>query len=337
MNNKRSLLSFLGSQWGQRVSILVVVCIVMGIMQPKFFSLNNVNSILLSISVYGIMSCGMLFAILAGGIDLCIGSEAGMAAVLMTQFVMKHNYSTMSVIVGILIAMAACALLGFFHGIQAAYMKIPSFILTIATQYAVYGAMNVYTGSHYLTAENRGLYGFIGTGKIAGIPTPIIIFIVYVILASIILGCTKFGRRVYIVGGNPEAAELLGINSRMYQVVTFMIAGASAAFGGAVLACINLRAAYTTGAGYEGNVLTAMVVGGINLAGGEGGIPGAIFGALFVGIINNLLILLNIPSDYQKFIQGIIIVVAIALNVQTARRAKGIGGKVSMKLFETKE
>ena len=333
---KRKITNFLGSSWGQRVTILAIVIVVMAIFQPRFFRLSNIYSILLSISVYGIMACGMLFVILTGNIDLCQGSTAAMSAVFMTKFVMAHNYSPESIFIGIAIGLAACVALGIFHGIETAYLRIPAFVLTIATQYAVYGMMDVYTKSNYLTPASGNLYAFIGSGKVMGIPMPIIIFVVYAAIAAVVLGCTKFGRRVYIVGGNPEAAELIGINSKLYRVVAYIISGVSAGLGGIVLACLNMQAAFTTASGYEGKVLTAMVVGGINLAGGEGGIPGAIFGALFVGIISNLLVLLDVPADYQSFVQGVIIVVAIAMNVQSQRRSMGLTG-ASKKLFETTE
>ncbi len=329
---KRRITGFLGNPWGQRLTLLAVIMLVMIIFQPRFFRLSNAYSIFLSIAIYGIMACGMLFVILVGGIDLCQGSAAAMAAVFMTKYVMLHGYTAGSVVAGTLIGIGFCALLGLFHGLECAYLRIPAFVLTLATQYAIYGMMNVYTESKYLQPSPEGLYYIIGSGKVLGVPMPVVIFIIYACLAAIVLGKTKFGRRVYIVGGNPEAAELLGIRSKRYVIAAYMISGVSAAVGGMVLACMNLQAAYTTASGYEGNVLTAMVVGGINLAGGEGGIPGAVFGALLVGIINNILILLNVPADYQDFVQGVIIVAAVALNVYTHRRSMGLTG-VDKRLF----
>ncbi len=322
----KKLTKFLGNSWGQRIMLFVVIMIVMVIFQPRFFRLSNAYSILLSISIYGTMACGMLFVILVGGIDLCQGSTAAMAAVILTKIVMNSGYTVKGFVIGALAAIAVCALLGLFHGIECAYFKIPAFVLTIATQYAIFGLMNVCTDANYFQPAAEGIYNFIGSGRFMGIPMPIVIFIVYAAIFAVVLGCTKFGRRVYAVGGNTEAAKLVGIKSKNYIVIAYVISSVSAAIGGMVLCCMNLQAAYTTASGYEGNVLTAMVVGGINLAGGEGGIAGAIFGALLVGIINNILILLNVPSDYQDFVQGVIIVGAVALNMYTHRRSLGLTG-----------
>lgn len=330
---KRKIVNFLGSQWGQRISLLVIIIIIMGIFQPKFFKVTNIYSILLSISIYGIMACGMLFTVLVGGIDLSVGSTAAMGAIFMVKYVMAHNYTTGSVIVGILIAMGICAVLGLFHGLEVAYLKIPAFVLTLATQYAIYGLMNVYTEAKFLQPVDDGLFWFIGSGRVLGVPMPVIIMVVFAALSAFVLGRTKFGRRVYMVGGNPVSAELIGVNSKFYKVIAFVICSISCAISGVVLACMNMQAAYTTASGYNGHTMTAMVVGGINLAGGEGGVPGAIFGALFVGIVNNLMILLNVPADYQDFVQGVIIVVAIAFNVYSSRKSQGLTG-VDKKIFQ---
>lgn len=330
---KKKITDFLGSSWGQRLTILVIIMAVMLVFQPRFFRITNMYSILLSISLYGIMACGMLVVILVGGIDLCQGSTAAMAGVLMTSYVINHGYTTSAFFIGVLIALGFAVLLGLFHGIECAYFKIPAFVLTFATQYAIVGLVNVYTNATYLQPLTDGIYFFVGNGKLLGIPMPIVIFVVYALIAAFVLGYTKFGRRIYAVGGNPEAAELDGVNSKLHIIAAYVISSVSAAIGGMVLCCMNMQAAYSTASGYEGQVLTAMVVGGINLAGGEGKVSGAIFGALLVGIINNTLILLSVPASYQDFIQGVIIVCAVAMNVYTHRRSLGLTG-VSKHIFD---
>ncbi len=330
---KKKITDFMGSSWGQRITILVIIMIVMAIFQPRFFRVTNMYSILLSISLYGIMACGMLTVILVGGIDLCQGSTAAMAGVLMTTYTMNHGYTPEAFFVGVAIGLGSAILLGLFHGLECAYFRIPAFVLTFATQYAIVGLVNVYTNATYLQPLTDGIYHFVGAGKVFGIPMPIVIFIVYAIIISFVLSFTKFGRRIYAVGGNAVAAELDGVNSKIHIIAAYIISSVSAAIGGMVLCCMNMQAAYSTASGYEGQVLTAMVVGGINLAGGEGKVSGAIFGALLVGIINNLLILLDVPSTYQDFVQGVIIVTAVALNVYTHRRSLGLTG-VSKHIFD---
>ena len=329
----KRLSKLLGNSWGQRVTLLVVIMLVMIVFQPRFFRLSNMYSILLSIAIYGTMACGMLFVVLVGGIDLCQGSTAGMAAVILIKTANTYGQTTGTFIIGALAAIGVCAVLGLFHGVECAYFRVPAFVLTLATQYTILGLMNVITKAVYIQALPTGIIHFVGSGRLLGIPMPIVIFAVFAVALSIVLGYTKFGRRIYAVGGNPEAASLVGIKSKKHIVISYVISSVFAGIGGMMLCCMNLQAAYSTASGYHGNVLTAMVVGGINLAGGEGNITGAIFGALLVGIINNIMILLNIPSDYQLFVQGIIIVAAVSLNTYTYRRSLGLTG-ASMRIFD---
>ena len=322
----KKIFRILGNPWGQRITLLVIIMIVMLIFQPRFFRVSNAYSILLAIAIYGTMACGMLFVILVGGIDLCQGSTAAMAAIILTKIVTNNGQTARAFVLGVLAAVGACILLGLFHGIECAQFRTPAFVLTLATQYTIYGLMHVMTDATYYQATPDGIFYYIGSGRPLGIPMPIVIFIICAIIMTIVLGRTKFGRRIYAVGGNPEAARLVGVKSKMHIIIAYVLSSVFAAFGGMMLCCMNLQASYSTANGYHGSVLTAMVVGGINLAGGEGGIMGVAFGALLVGIINNIMILLDIPSDYQLFVQGVIIVGAVSLNMYTQRRSLGLTG-----------
>jgi ribose/xylose/arabinose/galactoside ABC-type transport system permease subunit len=321
----KQLGKFFGNAWGQRVTILAIIFVVMALFAQKFFLPENFKSILISISLYGVMACGMLFVILLGGIDLCVGSTAALAGCCMLKILTTNGNSTFGLVAGFAAAIGLCALLGLFHGVQAAYFGLPSFVVTLATQYAIYGAMLVYTeGSFIYNKNTEDLFYQVAGGKLFGVPMTVVWFLIAVAVSAFALGCTSFGRRLYLVGGNPDAAVLLGIDTKRYTVVSYVICSVAAGFTGIVLASLNMSAYAGTARGYEGKVLMAMVVGGINLMGGEGGIPGAVFGALFVGIINNALILLDVSTDYQSFVQGVVILAAIAVNVYTSRKAQGL-------------
>ena len=318
----------LGNPWMQRASVLVIVFIIMAVFARKFFQPANYLSIVITISLYGVMACGMLFVILVGGIDLCVGSTAAMAACVMLKVLAAYANSNIGLIAGFVLAIVLCALLGAFHGVQVAYLRLPAFVITLATQYTIYGLMLNYTDGKFIHhKETTDLFYQMASGRIFDIPMTVIWFIVAVLISAIVLGFTTFGRRCYLVGGNPAAAKLVGINDRKYMVIAFAISGITSGFTGIVLGSLNQSAYAATAKGYEGKVLMAMVVGGVNLTGGEGSIPGAVFGALFVGIINNALILLNVSTDYQDFVQGIVIIAAIALNVYSSRRAQGLTRK----------
>jgi ribose/xylose/arabinose/galactoside ABC-type transport system permease subunit len=321
----KKLMNFLGNQWGQRVTILLLIALVMAVFAPSFFSLKNASSILLAISLYGIMACGMLFVVLVGGIDLSVGSVAALTASILSINAYGSHYTVGGFITGVLISVAVCALIGIVHGVLTTRFALPSFVVTLATKYIIYGIVLLVTGGHYVQIIDKGIMYKLGNYRLFGaVPMPVVIFIVYAVVCAFILGKTVFGRRLYATGGNPVASKLVGIKTNLSVVVSYIICSISAGIGGMILASMNMQAGPTTANGYEGNVLTAMVVGGLNLAGGEGGVVGAIFGALLVGIINNMLILLGVPSDYTTFVQGAIIIAAVSLNMYTSRRSLGL-------------
>jgi ribose/xylose/arabinose/galactoside ABC-type transport system permease subunit len=296
----------------------------MAIFEPKFFLFTNMRSILLAVSFYGILSCGMLIVIVAGGIDLSLGSTAAMSGCIAAKTYLDSGYTSTGLAMGIIFALGFCLLLGLFHGIEITYFRMPAFVMTLATKYAVYGLVQIYTGGRYIQPLGTSDFRLIGQARPLGIPIPIIIMVICVVITAILLARTSFGRRIYAVGGNPAASNLVGIDSKKIIIATYMICSFICGIGGIVLASFNMSVSQQTASGYEGTVLTAMVIGGINVFGGEGGMSGAMFGTLFVGIINNMLILLHVPPDYQKFVQGMIIIAAIAMNMQMYRRSMGL-------------
>lgn len=333
---KKKIGNFMSSSWGQRVTILVIVMVVMAIAEPKFFLPSNFSSIFLAISIYGIMACGMLFAVLVGGMDLSMGSMAALTATIMAQMTIKYNASNGGFLLAFVISMACCVAVGVLHGVLVTKGGIPPFVVTLATKYLLYGMVLLITNSSYVyMTERTGLAFIIGNARPFGIPMPIIIFAIVIIATIFVLNFTVYGRRLYAVGGNMTAADYVGIKSKRNVIVAFVVSSVAAGIGGMVLGSMNMVAGSGTAGGYEGDVLMAMIVGGINLAGGEGGVMGAVYGALLVGIINNVMVLLNIPFDYQDFVKGIVIIAALALNIYTARRSQGLTGKPKFKWHKT--
>ena len=326
MKNEK-LRKVFGSSLGQRAMILIAIFIVMAIAEPKFFTGKNWASILLAIAIYGIMACGMLFTILVGGIDFSVASVAACAGSYLAFNWVGSGYTTAGFVKGICCGLLVGVIVGVLHGVLTTYLALPAFVITLATKYLFYGYTILYTkGSFVYPARQEGAdpFYFIGNARFLGLTMPVWIFIIVIAITGFILAKTTFGRRLYAVGGSIRASEYVGINTKAHIIVTYIISGVCAAIGGMVLVSLNMQAGSTTANAYEGSVLLAMVVGGINLAGGEGGIVDAVFGALLVGILNNMMILLGVPSDYIKAIQGVIIIVAVTLNVYTARKSAGI-------------
>jgi len=311
---KQKILTILSSQWGQRIELLLIIVVIMLLFQRRFFLLSNFRSIILSVAVYGVMACGMLIVMIMGGIDLSIGSTAGMAACIATKTLIDSGYTTQGLIMGLGFALGFCILFGLAQGVAISYVGLHPFAVTYATMYAVYGLAIVYTNNSFQQPGTSGFFYQISNYQIFGVPMIIYLFAFFCIITGVLLGCTNFGRKAYAVGGNHKAAELVGINTRLYKMVSYVLCSLLVGIGGIMLASLNTNAYSETARGYHGKVLTALVVGGIAIEGGEGNIGGALFGAIFIGILNNALILLNVPADYQDLISGIIIIVAIALN-----------------------
>jgi len=327
---KTKLKKALGNPWFQRGMILAVIMVIMAIFQRRFFSLANANSVLLAVCLYGTMACGMLFPVLMGGIDLSVGSTAALSAAILATFVFNADYSVSSFIFGVSVAVIVAATIGILHAILVKVLYLPAFVVTLATQYFIYGAVQWYTNSNYIYCtggeSGGGAFTFIGTGMIFGfIPFPVAFFVIIIAICAFLLTKTLFGRKIYIAGGNPAAAELIGVKSGLYTVITYIICSVFAGCAGMLLGSMNAKAGAVTARGYEGLALMALVVGGINLAGGHGGIGGVIFGTLLVGIITNMLTLLGVSFDQMKLYQGIIIIAAVSLNEIARRKSLNVG------------
>ena len=312
-----------GSSWGQRIMILVAICAIMAIFEPVFFRIANARSILFAIAVTGVMSCGMLFTVLVGGLDLSVGSVAGTAASVAFLISQSFGFSDVSFLLGCLAALAVSLVLGWINGFFVTVFGIPAFVVTLAMKYALYGGIFVILKGIYIYAPTSGIINQFGNSTVLSIPLPVIVFVIIVVICAFVLGKTTYGRYLYAIGGNRRVANIVGINSIRHTRSAFMISSVLSGFAGIMLASMNGQSEPRTGLGYEANVLMAMVIGGINLAGGEGGVPGAVFGALLVGVINNAMLLLSISSDIQSLVQGVVIIAAMLLSTFAQRGSAG--------------
>ena len=321
MRNK----NLMANAWIQRVMIIAVLLIIMLIGNRNFFSLGNLRTIMMSISIYGIMSCGMLFAMLTGGIDLAMGSTAALTSVVCLWYYTNHGMTDGSFVVGLILAVAVAVCVGILHGVCDAYLMLPSFVVTLATSKLLYGLASALLKGTFIHLTNTdGFFYKIANTRLFNIPMPIVIFIVVAIIVGLILAFTVFGRRVYAVGANRIAAEVVGINSRLYRVGCYIICSLTACIGGIVLCSMNYITSATTAQGYESMVMLALVVGGADIMGGYGDIGGAVFGAFLAGLVSNMIVMLNINTNYSQAVQGVIIVLAVAFNVYNNRKAAGL-------------
>lgn len=309
----------------QKPLILLVVMILLTILQPGvFLTLGNFRSILLAISIYGIMVCGTIYTILLGGIDLSVGAIAAMSGACAVTIIVKFDYSTAGVILGLIVGLVSGCLVGSVHGIIVSKFEVPPFLITLASQNIVYGIAQLLTNNQVISCLKPKLFTFIGGGRVLGIPFSVVIFVCIVLISYYLMNKTVFGRQVYAVGGNREASDLSGVSSQKITIIAYAISGFTAALAGIVLASMNQQAIAKAAQGYENDVLTAIVVGGTSLMGGEGSLQGAMFGALLVGMINNGLRLMGVPSTYHSVVKGVVIIIAVAIDAYGRYKNSGL-------------
>jgi inositol transport system permease protein len=312
---------------------LIVLMAGFAIAEPRFLSPLNLFNVLRQVSIYGLLAVGMTFVILTAGIDLSIGSLVAFcglvaAAVAKGGISNRFNVGAGQDVLGYgweLAALAAIAvgiLGGFLQGFAITRLKVPPFVVTL-------GGMSAFRGAALLFAAGGPISGFPpdfvwwGQGRILGqVPVPVICFLVFAILAHIVLRYTRYGRQVYAVGGNPEAARLSGLNVRRVTLSVYVIMGFFAGLGSFVLAARLNSAEAVAGTGYELTVIASVVIGGTSLFGGVGSIFGTVIGTILIGVLLNGLVLLDVSSYVQQIIIGIIIVLAVAFDTFAKSRRR---------------
>ncbi|MDR1068215.1 MAG: ABC transporter permease [Clostridiales Family XIII bacterium] len=309
--------------WIPRIIAFGAIFVFMAIMEPSFFAAANFIEIIRSVSVYGVMSCGMLFVVLIGGLDLSMGSMAGLCASIMFTIAQTGANTLSATLLGFVVALGVALAVGWLHGFFITTLRIPFFVVTLATKYILYGAIPLITSGTYIYVRGGTPIDKIGTSRIFDtIPILVVYFIVIALVTWFVLNKTVFGRRIYAIGGNPTAAGFVGIKVFKNTNVAYMLCTAAACIGGVILAANNQQAGTTTGNAYEGMVLMAMIVGGINLAGGQGTVSGVVFGALIIGLIQNVVTFMS-WGDYLKLVQGVIIlavvIVSVVMHTRTVR------------------
>jgi len=296
--------------------ILVAFVVVLTILKPKsFLTIGNISNVLWSISVVGLLTSGTIFTLLLGGIDLSVGSLMGLSACTTVLMIQKFGFTNQGLVRGILCALLIGVVAGCFHGIVVTLCNVQAFLVTFATQSVFLGISQVLTNNKIISCLKPDLFTAIGLGRIGPFTFPIYLMTMVALISWYILNKTVFGRYVYAVGGNREAAKNSGINDKMVSILCYVFSGVTASIGGVVLASMTQQGMASTGSGYETDVITAAVIGGVSLLGGEGKIQDAIIGAVLVGLLNNGMNLVGVPSTHQGLLKGMVIVIAVAIDL----------------------
>jgi ribose/xylose/arabinose/galactoside ABC-type transport system permease subunit len=298
------------------ILVIIVLCIFMSFRSKNFMTYNNMMNVLRQISVYGILACGMAFAMMTGGIDLACSSIAGVSGAITAQLVTSAG---MPLLPAILFSVLIGAAIGLIIGTVIAYTGIPPFIMTLGCQITLRGVCYLITAGKPIGNLPDNML-FLGLGSILGIPTPIYFMVIAFAIVAVILSRTSFGRSVYAVGGNYQAAHHSGINAKRVLMYSFMISGICASFAGVVLAARNASAQPTGGLTFETEAIAACAMGGVSFSGGKGSVPGIFFGALLMGLINNSMNLMYIDSYWQQVVKGLIIIGSVLYSIYNNRR-----------------
>lgn len=305
--NKKKLINQINIY--RSVLILLVICVFATILSPSFLSVTNLFNVFKQITVAGIVGCGMTFVILTGGIDLSVGSILGLSGVLASGVLASTGNTATAVAVSLVVGVACGAVNGFFVSVCG----IPPFISTLGMMTLLRGVILVYTKGSPIPIKSDA-YKFFGKGSIAGIPVPVIILIIVFLLAHYILTQTSYGRSVYAVGGNREAARLSGIRVKTSEFLVYTLNGLMCGMAGLILTARLGSAQSTSGTGIEMDAIVAVILGGTSLSGGVGFVLPTVVGAMIMGIIDNILTLMNVNPHATNIVKGAVILIAVLVD-----------------------
>ncbi|MEZ4849859.1 MAG: ribose ABC transporter permease [Bacteroidia bacterium] len=304
----------------QPLIALFLMCLVISILSDKFLTVANGWNVLRQISVNLCISVGMTLVILTGGIDLSVGSILAFAGAL-TAGLLKYGIELPSqnlfigftLLGGILAGLIVGAGLGWFNGWAITKFSVPPFVATLAMLTMARGFTMLYTQGFPINGLGEG-FDFIGTGWFLGIPLPVWISFLVVLIAVFITNKTPLGRYIYAIGGNENAANLSGIKTKKIKTIVYTISGITAALGGLMITARLDSAQPNAGMSYELDAIAAVVIGGTSLSGGKGSIWGTVLGAIIIGVLNNGLVLLNVSPFWQQVVKGAVILLAVILD-----------------------
>jgi ribose transport system permease protein len=304
----------------QSLIALFVLCLVLSLMTDKFLTADNAWNVMRQISVNVCIATGMTLVVLIGGIDLSVGSVLALSGAIAAgllkdgiQLPEGNLYIGFTVLGAILAGLLVGLVLGFINGWAITKFKVPAFIATLAMLTIARGLTLLWTKGFPISSLGPK-FDHIGTGWFLGIPLPVLISGVVVLIAVVLTRKTRTGRYIYAIGGNESAAKFSGININRVKLIVYTIAGALAAVGGIIVTARLDSAQPNAGVSYELDAIAAVVIGGTSLSGGKGSIWGTVLGAIIIGVLNNGLVLLNVSPFWQQVVKGLVILLAVIID-----------------------
>ena len=328
MNNKSNLeasvyrepsriMQFLRMYLGVLIG-LVGLFVFLSITTDTFLTPDNLIVVLRQVSINAMLAFGMTYVILMGDIDLSVGMVMAFSGIITTVALTRGE---VPLPLAVTLGLGGGALVGIINGLIVSKLKLPSFIVTLSLSYIAKGFAYIISNGMPVSVENPSFYA-IGNGYLGPIPYPVIYMIVVFSVLSFVLYRLKFGRKVYAIGGNLEAAKYSGINVSRIKIISFLILGMLAALGGIVQCARLFSGQPTIGVNAELDAIAAVILGGTSFSGGVGTLFGSLIGALLIGIINNGLNLLGVSSFWQNVAKGSVILLAVYIDVMRKNNTK---------------
>ncbi len=335
-----------GIAWSRRLSafwsayklyvVFAALVAISGLMSSEFFTVENIMNLLLRSSFAGLVSLGMTFVILTGGIDLSVGATYGFAGVLLATI--QHGFlfrfmpeltagfeqsselaPLTPFIPAFVLTLAVGALLGFASGVLVTKAGMPPFVVTLGAMVAIRGLAFTYTAGFPLPGTSPEVE-WLGAGQIGLLPVPVVIWFAVALACMFVASRTVFGKKVYAVGGNERASWLSGIDTDRVKIIVYTLSGMLAALAGVLMLGRMGAAEPREGAGMEADAIAAAIIGGTALSGGRGSVAGTVVGALVLGLISNILNLMEVPPYPQQVAKGLIIIAAVLMQSTTRKQ-----------------
>lgn len=300
------------------IIVLIFLFVASALINPIFLRPQNLINILKQISVVSIIACAETMLIVSGMIDLSAGLVCTTSACFSAGILASTQNIPFAFAIGILIGITT----GWVNGFLVTRYKLPPFIATLAMANVCRGVVQIYTNGQAVSGVER--IRWIGQGDIFGLPIPVLIMLSMVIIVFVIMKFTTLGVNIYAIGGNEKAAVASGINVNRAKRIVFTLSGALVGLSGVILMSRLMAGMPSVGAGYEFDAITAVIVGGTSFLGGIGTVGGTLVGAIIVGLINNILNLLHVSTQYQLIVKGVLIAGAVIMDIKTKTDKKSL-------------
>jgi ribose/xylose/arabinose/galactoside ABC-type transport system permease subunit len=315
-DTKTTVLGFLKKQ--KTLAALIVMIIASATASPSFFTFINISNLFLQISAYGIISIGVMLVMLTGAFDISVGSVAAFSGMLTVILTNKFGYGT-----ALAVILPLALIIGVIHGLLVVKVGIHSFVVTLGGMFFYRGMGYLISGAEPITCK-APVFKVLGTGDLFGISYMTYIFIVFILIAQFIIAKTRFGRNVCATGGNYDVAKDSGINADFYKIAVFVICAFTALLAGLLMASRLNRGVPNAGEDASMFAISAVVIGGTNMSGGEGGSFKTLLGVLMMGLITNALNILGISAYYQLAIRGLILITVVCVDKYYRNRDKAL-------------